>query len=108
MGDIKGEKTVYFKRELDRWLNRVPDEPEITNIEHGQAARVLCTKHHRRREGGGKNAGGDPTKGCLAHQTIERWGGEQNEFIIIIIIGYPVPIKLKKPIFEKNYYFSKL
>ena len=27
--DIKGEKTEYFKRELDRWLNGVPDEPEI-------------------------------------------------------------------------------
>ena len=27
--DIKGKKTEYFKRELDRWLNGVPDEPEI-------------------------------------------------------------------------------
>ena len=27
--DIKGEKTEYFKRELDRWLKGVPDEPEI-------------------------------------------------------------------------------
>ena len=27
--DITGKKTEYFKRELDRWLNGVPDEPEI-------------------------------------------------------------------------------
>ena len=57
-----------------------------TNIEQGQTAIVLCTKHHRRRKGGGKNTRGDPTKGSLAHQTIERWGGEQNEFIIVIVI----------------------
>ena len=37
-------------------------------------------------EGGGKNYSGDPTKDRLAHQTIEKWGGEQNEFIIVIII----------------------
>ena len=27
--DIEGEKTEYFKRELDRWLNEVPDKPEM-------------------------------------------------------------------------------
>ena len=27
--DIEGEKTEYFKRELDRWLNGVPDKLEI-------------------------------------------------------------------------------
>ena len=27
--DIEGEETEYFKRELDRWLSGVPDEPEI-------------------------------------------------------------------------------
>ena len=26
--DITGKKTEYFKRELDRWLNKFPDEPE--------------------------------------------------------------------------------
>ena len=27
--DITGKKTELFKRELDRWLNGVPDKPEI-------------------------------------------------------------------------------
>ena len=27
--DIAGVKTQHFKRELDRWLSGIPDEPEI-------------------------------------------------------------------------------
>ena len=27
--DITGVKTEELKREMDRWLNRVPDKPEI-------------------------------------------------------------------------------
>ena len=45
------------------------------NIEHGQIVTVLCIKPHKQGEWNGRNIRGDPTKGSLAHQAIEKWGG---------------------------------
>ena len=52
-----------------------------TYIEHGQIVTVLYTNPHMEREQRGRNVRGDPTIGSLAHQSIEKWLGEKNEFI---------------------------
>ena len=68
--DITGLRTeAYLKREVDRWLNRIPEKPEIdeyrtwtdsNSILH-QVSQAECVEEW-------KNISGDPSKGSLAHQ----------------------------------------
>ena len=71
--DTTGLKTeAFLKRELDRWLNRVPEEPDINEYRTWTNSNSIVhqlSKAERVEEW--KNISGDPSKGSLAHQHLE-------------------------------------
>ena len=68
--DITGLKTeAFLKRELDRWLNRVPDKPEIDEYRTWTNSNSIVHQvSQAERVEEWKNISGDPSKGSLAHQ----------------------------------------
>ena len=68
--DITGLKTeAFLKRELDRWLNRVPDESETKEYRTWTNSNSIVHQlSQAERVEEWKNISGDPSKGSLAHQ----------------------------------------
>ena len=68
--DITGLKTeAFLKRELDRWLNRVPDEPEIDKYRTWTNSNSIVHQvSQAERVEEWKNIRGDPSKGSMGHQ----------------------------------------
>ena len=72
--DITGQKTeAFLKSELDRWLNRVPDKPEIDKYRTWTDSNSIL---HQVSQAEGleewKNISGDPSKDSLTHQCYRK------------------------------------
>ena len=71
-GEIRnktGIETDQFKKDLDRWLNGVSDEPEIDGYRAKTISNSIVHQASQANRERVINIRGDPPKGSLAHQS---------------------------------------